>query len=90
MLPRDGLYEGAHEREGWGVEFVRQEAHYPLAVVEHQRPIGHEEVVVLRAVDDLACLRRIVDEILQSLPEAASPVDLVFDAYWHVHLVHLP
>ena len=86
MLPRDRLHERAHERKGWGVEFVRQEAHYPLAVVEHQRPIGHEEVVVLRAVDDLACLRRIVDKILQPLPEAARPVDLVFNACWHIYI----
>lgn len=69
------------------MELVRQEAHYPLAVAEHQRPIGHEEVVVLLAVDDLACLRRLIDEVLQPLPEAAGPVDLVFDACWHVYLL---
>jgi len=29
-------------------------------------------------------LRRVVDEIFQSLPEAASAVNLVFDACHHV------
>jgi hypothetical protein len=66
------------------VELVRQEANYSLAVVEHQRPVRDEEIVVLSAVDDFSILRRVIDEIFQSLPEAASAVDLVFDACHHV------
>ena len=63
--------------------FARRQT-IPLLLVEHQRPVRDEEVVVLSAKDDFAIPRRVVDEIFQSLPEAASPVNLVFDACQHV------
>lgn len=60
-----------------------QQAPDALAEVEDQRPISHEQIVVLADHDQFALFGLVVDEVLQLRDETRCAIDLRLDVCRH-------
>jgi len=74
-----GLKNRPKKSEGRRVELMVQKASDAFAVVEDQRPISHQQIVVLVDGDQLVLFRLVVDEVLQLLAKERRAVNLGFD-----------